>query len=268
MSLSIEQNPVVVKIGGAALERVESLHALAGEIAALRRAGCGVVVVHGGGHVTTRTAERLGLASSFIDGVRVTDAEQLAVAVMTLVGTMNTSIVGALRAGGVEAVGVNGLLGAVPCDDSRLGYVGAVQSVDTGVLGTLLGAGVVPVLSPLALDPSGAPLNVNADTAAGAVAAALDASALLLVSDVSGVVVDGAVAPLLDAAAVRSAIASGQITGGMIPKVTAALDVLDSGVRCVRILDAEPGTLRSAVLNNIGGTVLFGAPESLAIAPN
>lgn len=249
------ENPVVIKIGGAALERPESLREIALEIATVCSSGARVVVVHGGGHATTRMAGCLGHTSSFIDGVRVTDADHLDVAVMTLAGTMNTAIVGALRAAGVNAVGVNGALGAERVGDERLGHVGLVQKVEVHMLDALLVAGCVPVLSPLALDAEGAPLNVNADTAAGAVAAALDASALLMISDVVGVMVEGVVANVLEVHEVYALIASGEISGGMIPKVKAALDALDRGVRCVRILDAR--ALRSAVLHNLGGTALL-----------
>lgn len=253
--------PVVLKIGGAALEREESLAAIAAEVALLVREGARVVIVHGGGHASTRLGARLGLDSTFIDGVRVTDDAHLEVAVMTLAGTMNTSIVGALRATGVDAVGVNGALRAHRSDDSRLGHVGVITSVESRTLGLLLDAGCVPVLSPVALSPEGAPLNVNADTAAGAVAASLDATSLLMVSDVPGVVVDGSIAASLDTEAVGALIASGAISGGMIPKVKGALDALGSGVECVRILDLP--ALRSAVLKNVGGTAFLPVLQSV-----
>jgi len=261
---------VVVKLGGATLggATVDGGGALLEEVAALTRAGLRVVVVHGGGPLITSWLTRLGVPTRFVDGVRVTDEAALEVATMALRGTVNTGIVAALGRLGVRAVGLSG------ADDRllrarrlpALGLVGEVERVDTALPRTLLEQGITPVLAPLGLDAEGALLNINADVAAAAVAAALRVDAALFMTDVPGVRgPDGAVQALLDRDAVRRLIDDGTISGGMIPKAQACLAALE-GARHAVILDGRaPGALRSLLTGVVQGTVVVGRNDEQGV---
>jgi acetylglutamate kinase len=244
-------NATVVKIGGSVLTDACWLESFA---AAARSAGSPLVIVHGGGPDITALTERLGIATEWHDGRRVTPPAALDVAAMVLSGRVNKRIVAALLAGGVDAVGLSGidggLLRADVLDGGVLGRVGRVTAVRSGLLRALLSAGHSVVVSPISLAPDGDALNVNADDAAAAVAAALGAAELLFVTDVPGVRGDLGVCAELDPAAARHFIAAGVATGGMRVKLDAALRALDAGVSCVRIGDM------SAVAGAGAGTVL------------
>ncbi len=257
---------VVVKLGGATLDgsTVDGGGALLDEVAALARAGLRVVLVHGGGPLITSWLARLGVPTRFVDGQRATDEAALEVATMVLRGIVNTGVVAALGRLDVRAVGLSG------ADDRllrarrrpELGLVGEVDGVDTTLLRALLGQGIVPVIAPLGLDRDGALLNINADLAAAALAAALGADAALFMTDVPGVRgPDGAVRARLDEAGVRQFIDDGTINGGMIPKVRACLAAL-RGARQAVILDGRaPGALRGLLTGAATGTVVQGARD-------
>lgn len=245
---------LVVKLGG----RVQQDAALPGALAALCAAQPGgVCVVHGGGDEITRLQRTLGGEPRFVGGRRVTSREDVEVVRMALSGTSNKRLVSALLAAGAPAVGVSGedaaLLVADPVDAETFGWVGRVSQVETRLLEVLLGAGYLPVVSPLARDARGSAhggaLNVNGDDAAAALAAALGAEEILFLADVPGVLVDGAVAPVLDAAQARALIAAGIAVGGMAAKLEAAQAALAAGVPRARIggldalRDASQGTL-------------------------
>jgi acetylglutamate kinase len=205
----------VVKVGGALLRDDASLPQVARALAELPGH---TVVVHGGGPEITRWQERLGLEVEWRDGLRVTTPESVQIASMVLTGWINKRIVSALVGAGLIAAGVSGedgaLLQAERKEGGRLGEVGEVALVNPKILRAMLDAGITPVVSPISRGPNGVPLNVNADEAAIAVAAALPATRLLLVSDVPGVLVNGRVEPQITAAEAESLIQSGGAPGG------------------------------------------------------
>jgi acetylglutamate kinase len=219
-----------------------------------------VVLVHGGGPLITQWLERLGVQTQFQDGVRVTDEPALEVATMVLRGLVNTGVVAGLARHGVSAMGLSGADGGLLRARRRpeLGLVGEVEKVDAAALQLLLDCGVVPVIAPLGLDAEGTLLNINADMAASAVAAALGADAALFLTDVPGVCdADGVVIPHLDQTEVERLIASGVISGGMIPKVRACLDAL-CGARLAAILDGRtPGALADLLEDAVAGTIVM-----------
>lgn len=232
----------VIKIGGNEMNTPGFLQELAAQLARLAAAEP-LVVVHGGGQDIAALQARLGLEPVKVDGLRVTDAESLAVAQMVLSGHTNKHVVRTLLAAGLDAVGLSGVDGGLlrcrkkahPTVD--LGLVGEVTSVRAGLLDKLIEAGLVPVVSPVSLGEDGQIYNVNADEAAGAIAAALAAAALDFVSNVPGVLAKGDLLPELSAAAAEALIADGTVSGGMIPKVRTALDALDRGIPRVRIVN-------------------------------
>jgi acetylglutamate kinase len=228
--------PVVVKLGGRALEAAGDPRDLATALARLARP---VVVVHGGGPEVTAWSRRIGLAERFHEGRRVTDAATLEVAAAVLAGLANKRLVAGLRAGGLDAIGLAALDGGlVECaphaEAALLGAVGTVTRVSAAWLETLLAEGRVPVLASLGAH-DGALLNLNADDLAGAVAAALSASALVLLSDAEALVLDGAKVQRLDVPGLAAARAHRDVKDGMAPKLAAAATALEGGVAKVAI---------------------------------
>ena len=229
----------VVKLGGNELDRPDWLAVCARALVRLDP----VVVVHGGGRAVSALSRRLGLPVEKRDGRRVTTPEVAEVVELVMAGPVNRQVVTALRAAGLDAVGLSGvdggLLAAQPAPGG-LGHVGEIAGVRVALLESFLLAGLTPVIAPMAPDVSGAagpPLNVNADDAAAAIAAALGAAELLLVSDVLGVEVDGAVRPALEAGDVETLIELGVAADGMAAKLRAATAALRGGARAVRIGD-------------------------------
>lgn len=249
--------PVVIKIGGATLDERASREAFARAIAQLReRTPGGIVLIHGGGKAVDRHLDRLGFTTQRRDGIRITPPDQLDEIVGVLAGRVNKALVGALLACGVRAVGL--CLGdahdiptrkatAFDFDPGRVGEV-ITASSDTPrapLLRTLLGAGFTPVLSSIGIDAAGECLNVNADDAAAGVASLIHAAELVLMTDVPGVLdATRAVVPELSRARIDAMIASGEIGGGMIPKVRAALETARSLNAPVRIM---PGNDQAAL---------------------
>lgn len=229
----------VVKVGG----RVQADPSLAARLAEAWRAGAGALcVVHGGGDEMTALQGRLGEAPTFVGGRRVTTPADVELLRMALSGAANKRLVAQLVAQGVPAVGISGedagLIGAAPIDRARLGEVGAPAAVQPDVLRHLLAGGYLPVVSPVSRDAGAAApqaLNVNADDAAAAIAAALGAAELLLVSDVSGVRDETGVRERLDADEAMALVRRGTAAGGMAPKLEAALAALGGGVDVVRV---------------------------------
>lgn len=227
----------VVKVGGAVVVDAARRAQLASRLAA---AGVPFVLVHGGGPMIDAWSERVGLPVEHRDGLRVTTPEGLEVAEMVLAGGVNTSLVSALLDAGVEAVGLSGVDGSMIvaelAADGRLGRVGRVREVRTEVLRALLATGRTPVVAPISRDGAGGGrLNVNADEAAVAVAAALDACELLFITDVSAVHDGAGARPSLSAQEARRLVAGGVARDGMAVKLDAACDALAAGVRAVRI---------------------------------
>lgn len=260
---------IVVKYGGAALagatDADEALASFAADVALLRSVGVAPVVVHGGGPQIAEVLGRLGVATSFVDGHRVTDAETLEVARMVLVGKVNSELVAAINVHGPLAVGVSGFdanLLRVGLRDEALGFVGDVDAVDPTLLRSLLNEGLVPVIATMGSDARGQAYNVNADAAAGALAAALDAEKLVVLSDVEGLRADpkdpSTTVPRLTAAQLEALVAAGAAEGGMLPKVTACLQALHGGVRAAHLLDGRvPHVLLLELLTDRGiGTMV------------
>ncbi|MCC7052579.1 MAG: acetylglutamate kinase [Gemmatimonadaceae bacterium] len=242
----------VFKLGG----RVQSDPALPALLAAAWRAAPSMVVVHGGGDEVSALQMAFGRESTFVDGRRVTAVADLDLLRMALSGSANKRLVAAMVGAGVPAVGISGedagMVRATATARATMGEVGTPDVVDDALLRHLLAGGFCPVVSPLARDagsPAGGVLNVNGDDAAAAIAVALHAAELVLVSDVPGVLVDGVPQSHLDAEAARALIARGVARGGMAAKLDAALGALARGVRQVRVgavlalTDATHGTV-------------------------
>ena len=259
--------PVVVKIGGRAFDGPETFAALAADVRSLVAGGRRVVIVHGGGAEVSEWCARLGLEPRFEGGRRVTDRATLDVVVAVLAGLANKRLVARLRVAGVDAAGLSaldgGILDAIPHPEAeRLGAVGAVRGIDPALLETLLAGGVVPVLASVGAHADGL-LNVNADDFAAALAPALGAESLLLLSDAPGLVLGGAVVPSLDRTALAATLDHPEVTGGMIPKLRATLAVLDAGVPRVAIAAWQgEGTLARLLAGHaVATTFLRTSPE-------
>ena len=237
---------VVVKFGGSAMGDPELLESFAADVVLLRAVGIRPVVVHGGGPQIGALLARLGKETEFRDGLRVTDDETLDVARMVLGGRINRDIVSAINRHQPVAVGVSGedagLIVAEPRDPA-LGFVGDVVRVNRDILDTLIGRNFIPVISTIGSDGRGQAFNINADSAAIAVAEALGAEKLIYLTDVAGVLTDvddpSSLISRLSVARARLLIADGVVAGGMIPKVEAALDAVEAGVGSAHILDGR-----------------------------
>lgn len=235
---------VVVKYGGAAMDRAPLSRPFAQDVGLLQHAGIHPVIVHGGGPQVTEVAGRLGLDTAFVDGHRVTDEATLEVATMVLAGKVNTQIVGMLVAGEVPAVGLSGVDGGmivVRRADPDLGYVGEVEAVHVDVLQTLIEDGFVPVVASIAADELGQPYNVNADVVAAELAIALEAEKLVYMNDVPGVI--GLGGDLLSELGRQDVVEllehPDAVIGGMIPKLQSSVLALDAGVSRVHLLDGR-----------------------------
>lgn len=243
---------LVVKYGGHAMTDPEAARSFARDVVLLNEIGIKVIVVHGGGPQIDRVLDRLGIKSTFRAGMRVTDDETMQVVRMVLVGQVNQEVVSLINHAGGRAVGLSGADGnllrarQVLVDGVDVGRVGEIDRVDEREIRLLTGGGFVPVIAPVAVDAEGAPLNVNADLAAAAVAGHVHARKLLLMTDVEGVRGgDGEVISTLRREDVEPMIADGVIAGGMIPKLRCALQALGHGVGKVHIVD---GRIRHALL--------------------
>jgi acetylglutamate kinase len=259
---------VVIKYGGAVLSDAGLADSWARDVARLRGAGVRAVVVHGGGPALTRVLSRLGIECSFDDGHRVTTAEAAEVAEMVLSGRINKEVVARLVRAGVPALGLSGTDAALirvrrhRPGGRDIGFVGEVEALDPAPLRLLLDHGFVPVISSTAAGADGRPYYINADLVAGAAAGALRARALVFLSDVPGVLRDGAVVPRLAASGARCALDDGTAAGGMRPKLRAALDALARGVPAVHLADGrEPGALLRALLSP-GGSGTAVVPDA------
>jgi acetylglutamate kinase len=247
---------IVVKYGGHAMGEEHLAHMFGRDIALLKQVGMNPVVVHGGGPQINSMLKRLAITSTFIDGLRVTDEAMVEVVEMVLAGTVNKMVAGLINKAGALAVGICGKDGglirarklqrSVVDPGSRiervldLGFVGEPEHVDVRVIHALTGAGLIPVIAPVGVGEDGQTYNINADTAAGAIAGALGASRLLMLTDVAGVLdADKKLIPEMTIADCAAGIASGMISGGMIPKVENCVDAVKRGVKSAVILDGR-----------------------------
>jgi acetylglutamate kinase len=234
---------VVIKVGGAVLERAPLSRSFAADVSLLQHAGIHPVIVHGGGPQVSELSERLGLEPRFVDGLRVTDEATLEVATMVLAGSLNTRIVSMLVAGDVSAVGLSGVDGGLTVAERRerpdLGLVGDVARVDATLLRTVMAKGFVPVVASIATGPGGTTLNVNADVMASELAIGLVAGKLIYLSDVPGVIGPDGLLSELRVQDALDLLAGGDAVGGMIPKLESAVRALKAGVSRVHLLDGR-----------------------------
>ncbi|SHE95329.1 N-acetylglutamate kinase [Litoreibacter halocynthiae] len=234
---------VVIKLGGHAMGSDEAMDLFARDVVLMQQVGVNPVIVHGGGPMINDMLARLGVQSEFVNGKRVTDAATVEVVEMVLSGSVNKRIVQAINRQGGRGIGLSGKdAGMIRCEAAKpeLGFVGEPIEVKPDVLRQLFEAEIIPVIAPIGFGDEGETFNINGDTAAGAVAAALKADRLLLLTDVAGVKdATGEVVTELTASYIRKLTADGIIAGGMIPKTETALAALDGGVRAAVILDGR-----------------------------
>jgi acetylglutamate kinase len=254
-----DRQTIVIKYGGHAMENDELARLFAKDVVLLKLLGINPVVVHGGGPQIGRMLDKLGIKSSFEDGLRVTDAASMEIVEMVLSGAINKSIVRAINAAGGKAVGLSGadanLITAVKLTRTKrdpdsniervvdLGYVGEPDKVDPSVLDALAAQAdddFIPVVAPVGTGPDGSSFNINADTAAGAVAGALKAKRVLFLTDVVGVLdKQGQLIKQLTVSEAKGLIADGTASGGMIPKLETAIQAVEKGVEASVILDGR-----------------------------
>jgi acetylglutamate kinase len=251
-----DEEIVVVKYGGHAMGEEDTARSFARDIVLLEQTAINPVVVHGGGPQIAAMLSKLGIKSEFAAGLRITDAKTVEIVEMVLAGSINKQIVGYINAAGGKAVGLCGKDGnmvqakkvnrTVVDPNSNiervvdLGFVGEPDKVDLTILNQIIGREMIPVLAPVATSAQGGTFNVNADTFAGAIAGALKAKRLLLLTDVSGVLDKSkTLIPELSVADARKLIADGTISGGMIPKVETCIYALEKGVEGVVIMDGK-----------------------------
>ena len=248
----------VVKYGGHAMGDPKAARDFAEDIVLLKAVGIDPVVVHGGGPQIGAMLKKLGLESRFVDGLRVTDKATAEVAEMVLSGAINKELVGWIAQAGGKAIGISGKDGGLVTaskvsrtakdPDSQieqvvdLGFVGEPEAVDTTVIDTVCRAGMIPIIAPIAADGQGQTYNINADTMAGAIAAALGAARLVLLTDVPGVLdKDGALLTDLTPADITRLKADGTISGGMIPKLETCVQAVEAGCEAAVVLDGRVG---------------------------
>ncbi|MCS6984028.1 MAG: acetylglutamate kinase [Leptospiraceae bacterium] len=266
---------VVIKYGGAAMDKADLRDQFAQDVTLLQYVGIHPVIVHGGGPMINSLLEKLGVKSEFIAGHRVTDEASMEVVEMVLAGQVNKSLVSLINFAGGRAVGLSGRDGrlargqphflqrtteAGTVETISLGRVGTVsaEDVDVSILESLRRDGFIPVIAPIAYDDSGKALNINADTMAGAIASALKAEKLILLTDTPGVLHEGRTLTNLTPAKVRELIVEGIISGGMLPKVECCLTALNYGVKRTHIIDGRiPHALLLEIFTDRGvGTLL------------
>ncbi len=258
---------VVVKYGGNAMTSDELKEQVTEDIVLLRLVGVKVVLVHGGGPEVSELMTRLGKKPEFVDGLRVTDRETVDIVQMVLAGKINKTLVNLLEMKGGSAVGLSGMDGRLleaKQKDERLGFVGEITNVNIAPVLDLLEMGYIPVISTLGCDAEGNTYNVNGDTAAAAIAGALGAERLIMMTDVAGILRDpGDPSTLIPEITVEKAAAlreEGIVSGGMIPKVECCVDAIRRGVKKVIIMDGRvPHSILMELLTDEGaGTMICG----------
>jgi len=245
---------LVLKYGGHAMGDAEVGDSFARDVVLLKQVGINPIVVHGGGPQIGQMLRRLGIESRFVDGLRVTDRETMEVVEMILAGMINKQLVSAINAEGGCAIGLSGKDGGLiearklvrtrveagVTSEVDLGFVGEPQRISAAVLDTLKQSDFIPVIAPIGVGSKGETYNINADTVAGAVAAAVKATRLLLLTDIAGVLdADKRLITELTAATARRLIGEGVINGGMIPKVETCLEAVEGGVEAAVIVDGR-----------------------------
>ena len=258
---------VVIKFGGHAMGNDEAMETFARDIVLMQQVGVNPVIVHGGGPMINEMLDRLNIKSDFFNGKRVTDEPTMEVVEMVLSGRVNKRIVQAINKQGGQAVGLSGKdAKLITCDqeDPKLGLVGTPRNINPTLLNHLFDADMIPVIAPLGSGDNGETFNINGDTAAGSIAAALNADRLLLLTDVSGVknTYDETLTELTPKD-IKDLIASGEISGGMIPKTETALNAIEGGVRAVVILDGRaPNACLLELYTDHGAGTLIRPPST------
>ena len=264
---------VVIKYGGNAMINDDLKHDVMEDVTLLKYIGINPVLVHGGGPDINAMLKKLDIQSEFRKGLRVTDADTMSVAQMVLIGKTNKEIVSRLGQLGAKAIGISGIDGGlIECekiteDDAGepldIGYVGKITRINTKVLEMLANDEYIPVVAPIGVGTDGQTYNINADTVAGEIAAALQAEKLMMLTDIEGVMAENEagekqVIPVLNEAEIMDLIARGVISGGMIPKVTGCLDTVRRGVGRAHIIDGRiPHCLLLEIFTNKGiGTMI------------
>lgn len=256
---------VCIKIGGKAATDEPAMKALIGEMSAMSTESA-FVLIHGGGGEVTRLSEILGYVPTFSNGIRMTSPEEMDVVDMVLAGKMNKGLVRRFHAAGMRAAGLCGADGSLftgtPLNEHT--HTGRIQRVDSELLRLLIGHSYLPVIASVSMTETGIPLNINADEAAFAVAAALPADVLVFLSDIPGVLAgNGDRIAELDEKAVSEKIADGTITGGMIPKVGASLEALRAGVGTIVVgRYASAGDLHRLLRGTTGTRVVLASPRN------
>ncbi|NEO70039.1 acetylglutamate kinase [Moorena sp. SIO3H5] len=260
---------VVVKYGGAAMKDSNLKDQVIRDIVFLASVGVRPIVIHGGGPEINSWLGKLGIEPQFKNGLRVTDAATMDVVEMVLVGRVNKELVSRINHAGGNAVGLCGkdgnLFVARPEGQKGIGFVGEVSSVDVRLVESLVNSGYIPVVSSVAADDTGQAYNINADTVAGAIAAALEAEKLILLTDTPGVLTDpkdpSSLIPKLDIQQSRELIDTGVVSGGMIPKVNCCVRSLAQGVRAAHIIDGRiPHALLLEIFTDEGiGSMIVGS---------
>lgn len=252
---------IVIKYGGAAMKDSTLKEKVIRDVVFLSCVGVRPVVVHGGGPEINTWLKKLNIASLFKDGLRVTDAATMDVVEMVLAGRVNKELVSLISRAGALAVGLCGkdgnLIQARPVGKEGVGFVGEVTNVDTGLIESLVNSGYVPVISSVAADENGQAYNINADTVAGEIAAALQAEKLILLTDTPGILYDyhdpSTLLNKIDIQKARDLIDRGIVSGGMIPKVSCCVRSLAQGVKAAHIIDGRlPHSLLLEVLTDEG----------------
>ena len=256
---------VVIKYGGNAMVNEDIKRSVMGDVTLLRLIGIRVVLVHGGGPEISALLKRIGKQSEFVDGLRVTDAETADVVQMVLAGKVNKSLVSLLQSMGGRAIGLCGLDGGMieaKQLDERLGYVGEITRVDPQPVLDVLEKGYIPVVSTVARGQNGETFNINADTAAARIAAALKAECLISMTDIAGVLRDKddprSVIPYIGVSEAPQLMREGVISGGMIPKIECCIEAIRRGVKKVFVLDGTvPHAILIEILTNEGLGTMF-----------
>ena len=235
---------IVVKFGGHAMGEQAFVDSFASDMVLLRQVGTNPLIVHGGGPQIGSMLSRLEIESSFVDGLRVTDEATISVVEMVLAGGINKSLVAAIAKAGGKAVGISGkdgnLISATKAHDGALGYVGTPSSVDISVITALMSHDMMPVVAPIGLGDDGMTYNINADTAAGAIAGAIGATRLLMLSDVAGIKdKNGDLISRVNLEQAHTLIADGTVTGGMIPKLETCIQAVEDGAEAAVIMDGR-----------------------------
>ncbi len=252
---------IVVKYGGAAMKDETLKAGVIRDIVFMASVGLKMVVVHGGGPEINHWLDKLGIETQFKNGLRVTDAPTMDVVEMVLVGRVNKELVSLINQAGGSAVGICGkdgnLITARPQGEAGIGFVGEVNAVNSGVISRLLDGGYIPIVSSVADDDTGQPYNINADTAAGEIAASLDAEKLILLTDTAGILRDAkdtsTLIPQLSIGEARALIEQEIVAGGMIPKVLCCVRSLAQGVNATHIIDGQvPHALLLEIFTDAG----------------